>query len=466
MKKINYLLLVLFATNIYASDVDDFDILMSNEFGKTKSIVQKIPKKKSYSISYNGLVKTRGYYFFKNTHYKDRNNHKAYLDMVAEIGSKLKKDKWLFSGTIFAMRGTDYTTYDYKKLLKEFRDTNLKVPVGGIKELYVLYSGNNYDILAGKKIFNVGISILYSPSNVYNMVLSPDPLNPYTVGTWITKFSYYKNNSEYTVAFFPFISNSKTFSPKSRWGGRENSSSENYNNFSIPKGSKVDEDKENKVRVLLRTKSNIVLFNRGVDYILDLGYGPSLYTILENTKKPNEFLETRPESWYVSTGFSTTYKKFEFHSEVYYQYVLNSLDDNFISAVIGSSYNLDYWVNKIGLNEVKIILEYTKEFVTQKADNPKTYRSSNNERAPKNDILYKIDGKINDKTFISYSGDFRLEIKNQKDSGKYQKVSFHYKWNDNLDSDVFLEIFDGDKNSYYGRWKDNNRIGVDLKYSF
>ena len=464
MKKILFLMGA--CACLFAQEADDFDDIMSGEFSDTKPIVQKKSNANHINVDFSGVLKLRTYSFVQNTDYKNRNNDKSYADGLLEVTSKAKKDKFIGSATAFGIIGTDYTTYDYGKVLEEFRDTNKKVPVAGLKELYLLYSADNYDLLFGKKVFKVGISTLYSPSNVYNVTLSPDPLDPYTIGTWLGKASYYQDNTEYSFVVFPCISNSKTFSEKSRWAGNDDKSSQNEGSFIIPASYQVVEDKENKVRFLARLKSNAVLFNRGVDYMLDVGYGPSLYDILEKTDKQNVYLKTKPEMVYTSGGFSTTYEKFEFHGEVYYQHSIDALDDDFISAVGGASYNLDKWVDKVGFNEVKMIVEYVREIITHDASNDKTYESSRKERAPKNDILVKVDGEISDKLSLTYFGNFRLELNQQKDSGRYQKFSVNYKIKDGLNSDLFVETFNGDENSYYGKWKKNDRIGLDLKYSF
>ena len=463
MKKI--LLPMSLLVSLYAVESsDDFDDMFGDT---TPPILKEVNQTKNYSVSYNGFVKVRGYGFIKKEHYENYNNDRGYLDSIAELSGKIKKDKLVGSATVFGMMGSDHDTYDYSRVLEEFRDTNKEVPIGGIKELYGLYSSDNYDLLFGKKVFKVGISTLYSPSDVYNTNISPDPLDPYTIGTWIGKASYYHNNSEFSFALFPFISTSKTFSSRSRWAaGNGDNSTKNQNGFIIPSDANIIKDRENRVRALFRMKSNAVLFKRGIDYMFDFGYGPSLYTILEKTAKKNTYLETRPEAWYVSSGFSTTYKKLEVHGEVYYQNPIASRDDSFISAVGGATYNLDKWVDKIGFNEVKMILEYVREIVTDKADSDTTFRTSEKERAPKNDILIKLDGKINDKFSLTYFGNFRLELNQQKDSGRYQQVMLKYKINDALDSDFFVETFNGEENSYYGKWKDNDRIGTDFKYSF
>jgi len=476
MKKITSLLLSgVLISMLYA---DEFDDEFSNEFDNQKVESQsddfdsefdegfKKKPKKSYSVSIDGSLKIRGYSFLKHTHYENRNNATTQMDSVFELNSKIKKDRYIVSGSIFSMIGTEHNTYNYNKLFDEFRDTNKEVPIAGIKELYGIYGADNYDIILGKKIFKSGISTLYSPSDVYNIKISPDPLDPYTIGVWLADFEYYKDNDTFGIVFFPVISNSKTFSPKSRWSGNDDSLIKNTDNFIIPQKATIIQDNENAVRTLLKYKGTKTLFDRGIDVMFNVGYGPSLYTVLEYTNEENTYLETHPKAWYISTGFSTTYEKFEVHAEAYYQHVISSKDDDFISAVGGATYTLDEWIDKIGINKVTMTVEYVKEIKTKSYDDKKTYRSSERERAPKNDILIKADAEINHKLSINYLGNFRLEINQNKDGGRYQKIGTTYTIKDGLVSELFVEVFNGQDNSYYGKWTDNDRVGLQLKYSF
>jgi len=462
MKKV-VLSVVLLSSFVFGEDMDNIDDFDS-AFDDVVVPVKK--EKKSYSFSLNGSLKLRGYGFIKPTDYEGINNSRAQMDSILELNSKLKKDNYLFNLSIFGMIGTEHNSYNYKEIMHEFRDINKEVPMGGIRESYLLRTSDNYDIVVGKKIFKTGISTLYSPSDVYNVTLSPDPLDPYTTGTWLTDFEYYLNSASYGIVFFPFISNSKTFSSKSRWSGNDSETSNNTNNFIVPEGTTIIQDRENKVRALFRFKNNTILFKHGIDWMIDVGYGPSLYSVLEYTNKSATYLETRPEAWYVDFGFSTTYKKLEVHSEVYYQNAFSDRDDDFISAVGGATYTLDQWIDKIGLDKVNMTVEYVKEIVVDSYDSNKTFRSSEKERAPKNDILIKADAEINDKWSLNYFANFRLSIKQNRDSGRYQKFGTTYKISDGFVGELFVEVFNGDVNSYYGKWRDNDRIGIQTKYSF
>jgi len=467
MKKIALSLVLI--SSLFATDPDnlfDNSFNADTEFDNAFADVKKEKKeKKSYQLTFSGFLKTRGYYFLKKTNYKNKNNSQLQDDSILQIDSKLKKDNYLFTASLFGIVGTEHNTYNYDKVLEEFRDLNKKTPIAGIRELYGIKTGDKFDITIGKKIFKNGISTLYSPSDVYNYTLAPDPLDPYTLGVWLTEFEYYTDNSSYGLIFFPFISNSKTFSPQSRWASTSDDKSIS-NDFIIPKKTTIKEDKNNKVRGLFRIKTSQIFLNQGIDFIFDLGIGPSLYTVLEYTDRENTYLETKPYGWYTSAGFSTTYKKLEVHGEVYYQNTFGNKDDDFVSAVGGATYTLDKWVDKLGLNKINMTLEYVKEFVTDEYDHSKTYRSSKQQRAPKNDILINVNAEINDKVSLNYFGNIRLAIKQNKDSGRYQKFSTQYKVKDGIVTNFFVEFFNGDVNSYYGKWKNNDRIGIDIKYYF
>jgi len=476
MKKILLSVAVIFAFGAN----DDMDALFDEGFSQSKTetsadvndefdnfFEKDIPvkKKKSYKTTFKGMFKVRGYRFIEPTHYTKQDNALYHSDSILQLDGKFKKDNYIISSSFFGMIGTDDYTYNYKEMYHEFRDVNKETPMGGIRELYTIRSSDSYDIIVGKKIFNTGISTIYSPSDVYNVKVSPDPLDPYTIGTWLVDLEYYYNDSNIGLVFFPFISNSKTAAPESRWSGNSDEQA-NIDSFIIPAGSEIIEDTENRVRALARFKTNILVLNQGVDLMLDVGYGPSLYTVLEYTDKPNVYLQTRPSAWYVSGGFSTTYKKLEVHGEFYYQNAFSDADDDFVSAVGGATYTLDKFVDKVGFNKIDMTIEYVREIIIDTYDDTVTYRSSEQQRAPKNDILINVSAEINDKWSLGYFGNFRLELNQQKDSGRYQKVSTTYKMYDGLVMNIFGEMFNGDVNSYYGKWKRNDRVGVDFKYSF
>jgi hypothetical protein len=450
MKKIFFLTL---ATFLLADDLDEF-----SDFNTEFTPVKK-EKKSPFKIS--GNVKLRYYHFLKHTNYKKITNRQEFIDVLAEISGKYNKNSNSFNSTLFFMGGNFSDTYRTNGIvLSEFRDTQKKVPMAGIKESYYLHNFSNSDVVIGKMLYSNSSSMLYSPSDIYNQTLAPDPLDPYKIGSWLTKFDYYKNDARYSIVLFPFISPSKLTSDKTRWSGdEEHKTSGNFNNAS---SSQIDLDRNNKVRGVLGYRNSL----NGYDITANLGAGVSLYSVLLKTDKPNKYKEYYPKDVWMSAGFSTTYKKLEVHGEAYYQIVESNEDDDFISAVIGGKYTFSRWVDKIKLKQIDIILEYAREFIIDKMNNKQVYKSSKDSRAFKNDILLKVDGEINYKWSLNYFANFRLSTDQQKNSGRYQKIGTTYKPKDAMEVGLYVEFFNGEDDSYYGRWRNNDRIVTQFKYNF
>jgi len=451
MKKL--LIPLMISSLLLADDIPD-------DFGEFDTEFAPVKKEKSH-FKVTGDLKFRYYHFIKHTHYKKITNRQEFIDALAEINGRYAKDNNTFDTTVFFMGGNFSDTYRTKGvLLEEFRDLKKRVPFVGLKESYYLHNFDNYDLTIGKKIYANTASMIYCPSDIYNQTLAPDPLDPYKVGVWLTKLDYYKNDARYSLVFFPFTSQSKPTSEKTRWSGDE--SVKTTGTFTGVTAAEINQDRNNKIRGVLGYRNSI----NGYDIVANLGAGPSLYSVLLKTKNPNVYDEVFPTAVWMSLGFSTTYKKLELHSEAYYQIVESNEDDDFISFVMGGKYTLDRWVDKIKLKQIDIILEYAREFIVDHMNNNKVYKSSKDSRAFKNDILVKIDGEINYKWSLNYFANFRLSTDQRKNSGRYQKVGVTYKPKDALEVGLYGEMFNGDKDSYYGKWKNNDRIITQLKYSF
>jgi hypothetical protein len=445
----NIVILILIVIFIFADDIPAEFANFNEEF----------KSQETKNFHFHGKFKFRYYHFFKTTHYNKVSNRKDFIDLLLETNARYHKNNDTFNLATFFAGGNFSDSYKTKGVfLEEFRDLSRKIPIIGIKEAYYLHNFENVDFTIGKMIYLNSASTLYSPNDIYNLDLAIDPLNIYRVGSWLVKWDYYVNDARYSFVIFPFISYSKFVSLKTRWSGGDKDTTITFNGVS---SSKIILDKHNKIRAIFGYRNTINKY----DLVANLGVGSSPYTVLLKIDS-DTYEEHYPRDIWVSIGASTTYKKLELHFESYYQVVENNEDDDFISSVVGGKYTFSKWLDKIGLKKVDAILEYAREFVVDKVDNQKVYKSSEDERAFKNDILLELVGEINYKFHINYFANFRLSTKGRNSSGRYQKIGFNYKIKDAMDLGVYTEFFNGEKYSYYGRWKDNDRIITEFKYSF
>jgi hypothetical protein len=164
-----------------------------------------------------------------------------------------------------------------------------------------------------------------------------------------------------------------------------------------------------------------------------------------------------------AAGFSTTYKKWEFHGEALYNFSYDGKDDNYVSYLGGATYTIDELAKKIWLEQIDLTVEYGGEIITREQDAPNYTQSSRKTRLGKNDLYCRANFKYNEDLSVEYVSNFELE---ENESGRYQKVQSKYRLRDGLIWKVAVEFFNGSDNSYYGRWYRNDRILTEIEYSF
>jgi hypothetical protein len=178
--------------------------------------------------------------------------------------------------------------------------------------------------------------------------------------------------------------------------------------------------------------------------------GTSTVIIKENVKVGN-----------YAAGFSTAYKKWEFHGEGLFNYSYDGKDDDYVSMVGGFTYTIDDWAKKIYLQKIDITLEYATEVTMKNQDAEGYTRSSRKSRMGRNNLFTRVNFKYNEYLSFQYISDFEFDP-----SGRYNRIQSEYKIRPGLEWTTVFEFFNGKDTSYYGRWERNDRIITDITYSF
>ena len=131
------------------------------------------------------------------------------------------------------------------------------------------------------------------------------------------------------------------------------------------------------------------------------------------------------------------------------------------SGVAGFTYTIDEWAKYLFLEKIDVTIDYAREEVScdQFADN--YTNSSRGTRLGKNDLFTRVNFKANEDLSFQYISNFEFD-----EDGRYNHVGSEYRIRSGLTWLVALEFFNGSDNSYYGRWKRNDRIITSLKYEF
>ncbi|MBN2254340.1 MAG: hypothetical protein JW736_01390 [Deltaproteobacteria bacterium] len=409
--------------------------------------------------NFEGSIRLRGHVFYRDpVDREDVDKRNPVGEALLRFNTWTGNDKLRLTVAGWLEAGTQQDTYE--GIFRWPQDKDRQRHYLDLNELYLSFFQDSYDITVGKKIFQNGISTLFSPADRYRPADSNDPMDPKDFGIWQTRVDYYIDKFTVTAAILPIYSPEKQPSPHSRW-------SDTTGDFDIydkdTSNKEIEEDfptiSINNVSYFGRVKTTLAGWDLFVSayhglnpyYVLrEENRGGTTYTIKENIKVGN-----------YAAGFSTAYKKWEFHGETLFNFSYDRKDDHYFTFVGGFTYTMDTWARKIFMEKIDITIEYANEVITKKQSAEGYVESSRKGRLGKNDIFARINFKYNQDLSFQYISDFELDP-----SGRYNKIQSEYKIRPGLLWTVAAEFFNGKDDSYYGRWARNDRLITALKYSF
>ena len=486
MKWIKYIVTVfavLFLTsgfhNAMAADdldlLDDLDKEITTEQEKGKDddldlldeLEAKPAEKKEDSFKYltmigknlEGSLRLRGHAFFREP--EDREG----IDERNPVGEALLRFETWTGGDTFRLNlagwleaGSQQDTYE--GISRWPQDKDRQRHHLELNELYLSFFQDTYDVTVGKKIFQNGISTLFSPADRYRPSDSNDPLDPKDFGMWQTKLDYYYDKYTFTAAIFPVFNTGKGPSEHSRWSGTTG----DYDVYEDDTSGKEIEDdfpamSINSVGYFGRAKTTL----KGWDLFISGYHGLNPYYVQREEQRGSKtvIIKENVKVGNYAAGFSTAYKKWEFHGEGLFNFSYDGKDDHYISMVGGFTYTIDDLAKKIFLEKIDVTIEYATEVITKEQYAEGYTQSSRKGRMGHNNIFTRINFKYNEDLNFQYISDFEFDP-----SGRYNKVQSEYTITRGLVWTTGLEFFNGKDDSYYGRWERNDRIITDLKYSF
>ncbi len=435
----------------------ELDVNMKPEKKKKASVLLQLEK------NFSGSVRFKYAHFFR--HAKDRpglDNQNDVGEVLFKFSTWVGRDKWRVDMDGWFEGGTQEGTYAGISQWPQDKDNRRRY--AELNEFYLTISEKDFDLILGKKIFSNGISTLYSPADRHKPRDMHDPLDPKDLGIWQATLNYYyEDKTTFTVAFLPVYAASKIPDDSSRWTDSTGDKNKDYDYISKDDTGEVEDDypdiKTQYFGYFGRVKTTL----HGWDVFISTYQGPNPYYVIKKqvvNGKKKYIKKTVPIGTY-SAGFSTTWKKWEFHGEALYNHSYDSKDDNYISYVGGFTYTFDGWTKKIWLEEIVFTAEYGGELVTREQQNEEYVKSSKDSRAGRNDLFTRINFKYSEDLNFEYRSNFEFSRK-----GRYNKFQCQYRLTDGLIWTIAVELFNGESDSYYGRWKNNDRVISSFKYSF
>ncbi len=463
-KGLLFAFLFLFATSfVLADEFDDLfgDVDTKEAAPEKKNMWRDLIDNSNFKLSLRSMTQ-----YENPTPRKGLDDKTQFVDGRLNFDTKLKRGMNLLSLAMWFEFGNQKDTYQGIGNFPEDRNDHRRIVE--FNEFNWVGSWDDLDLTIGKKVFKMGMSTLYSPSDRISPKDFNDPFNPKELGTWLSQIDYFKGNTTFTLAVIPFFTPLKRPPTTSRWSGVGDSSNSieslipnNLPSVTSTVTSSTSEE-EFPVRTLKNVQSILKMKTtvKGWDFFLAAFNGPNFFPVLAG-ESSSKFKTEQVRVANFSTGFSTTYKKFEFHGEALYQLAYAGKDDNYLNYVFGSTLTMDEWVKHIGLKQIDLTTEFSKEKITAKQTHSDFVSSSEESRLARDIILTRI--------IFKYSENLRLAAGFNYDfdeRGHFETAGFEYKIRPGLILKMHTEYINGKKDTHYGQFRENDRLVTTLEYSF
>jgi len=391
-------------------------------------------------------------------------------------------------------------------------ETNEMRYFGNVEEAYLLYSGEQYDISIGKRIFSWGKADGYKPLDNLNSFDVIDVPDYRKIGIPSAAFNYSWPETSVNFVLVPFFTPSRHPKDNNRWSGTGSSDFQggqfnmNYINYAFATGDTI----------LGQLLSQYGIATEGaLDTFLD-GYGFSLSELKANPNALQQLaiiddrdlparkirnmqygfqLNTTKKGWdytvsyydgynnmavmkrqirdgkihYIPTynkmkevggAFSTTFDKVEVHGEGAWHFTEGQADDDYLEYIFGGSYTWDSsqitW-----FDETKLFLEYAGQKVTNYKSNKDYIGYAGYSRPFRNSVLGRLMVNINTDNQFDLSGCYSFN-----DADQFFQPKYTHKFNDNWKLVTGLDWFTGEDDDFFGKWDRNDRFFSFVTYSF
>ncbi|MBI2538800.1 MAG: hypothetical protein HYW04_03260 [Deltaproteobacteria bacterium] len=354
---------------------------------------------------------------------------------------------------------------------QDFRDTTLRDPYFYLREGYVKYRGDNYDATVGKQFYSWGTADGFNPTDNLNPRDYHDVPDREKIGIFSFAATYYPPDASITLVVVPFFTPSRLPMAHSRWSPTPNSKTSEDTSFGalgIPEGTtgkrrEMPGKRLDKVQVGLRAKQTIAGWDVSASYFSGYNTQP-VVRVVDTVARPRF-----NRMHVIGADFTTTSGKFEYHGEWAARLYESGRATSILPILLGGMYTMDYdWVKDLGLEHILWNLEYVREVTLRKKFNDQYRESGIFDRPFQNAVLTRLTFKIdeNNELYMSVNWNIHYHRTDHHHDNWFVQPKFMHKFSDSLKVEGGWELFWGANNSFWGKWKRNDRTFAKFTYLF
>ncbi len=344
-----------------------------------------------------------------------------------------------------------------------------------IDEVYINLLFDDLDIKLGKQIYSWGRADGFNPTDNLSSWDFTDILDiqDEKIGAISVRADYYIEDWTITGVVLPTITESLLPTTNSRWfpaeiknpfypfAGNERISAK----FNLTESVKPDEIFSN-MQYALKLAGSLGGWDFSVSWFDGYDDLPALYTQAQLSSDLSE-IEITAQPVYrrrksIGADFATIFGNVNIRGEAAY-YITEDwegkdpfADDPYFQYVLGADYTFQ---NIIADNDIFVLVEWVQEIQTP--DRNTVYQITDLNHIFRKTIMGKLDFNFDDysKLYVNY-------VWNILTKDWYIQPGIDVSITDGVQLRTSVDLLGGELDSFFGTYKDNNRVQVRLKYSF
>lgn len=349
-------------------------------------------------------------------------------------------------------------------IVDDVQETDARRYYLNFKEAYFATRSKQLDLYLGKRIYSWGKAEGFNPTddiNPYDFLDFPDKEK---IGVFSAAVEYSFGDYSLDAVYIPFFTPARMPERNNRWAGNigDDLTATTGGLPALPSAElearQLPPNTLGNSQVASRLKTTL----KGWDFALTFYHG--FDPIPSPAKETRNLID-----YYIPKfnrineyGFSaaTTWDKLEAHAETSYRDTLSGNDDDFLAYIAGGSYSWD----ELGvdfLEKISLYLEYAGEEVINEKDNPKRYSSKAYSRPFQKSVLGSLNIKFNEDVEFAFGGNYNFD-----EFDRYMQPKLTYKFSDKLKLRAGMDILTGHKDTFWGKWRKNDRVFANLTWYF
>jgi len=414
------------------------------------------------AVGITGEVTFKNFSHFRETANDDQNFRD---EGILEIGWRRRWEQWGSLSLVLQARGDDAGFAEGIRF--QIPDTSEHRSILAVKEAVATLRRGSFELSLGKQMFAWGTADAFNPTDRINPYDYLDVLDSEKLGVYSAAARLGAGPASLTLVVVPFFTPSRLPLSDSRWAP-----------VPPPGFIAVVDDRElpgrdiESMQYAARLRATVRGWDFSVSYYEGFEDIPAFRRSTASVAPGVVVPRFTPVYTRIRVGgadFSTTWRGFEFHGEGAFTFVQSNGRRDDFQGIAGFNRTWD-GLGLRWLERVTFILEYAREVALGSVRDPTIVEAGGAfqvgdllaDNAFRNTVVGRLKLDISDDTQVQLTGLLDLT----RSPSYYTKLNVSHRLGAAWHVEAGLDLMGGARDTFWGRWRDNDRFFFLLRYLF